>query len=472
MSLSVTQQLKAFGRPDVLVLGAGQAGLTAALSAAQAGARVLILEKRDIIGGSTAMSSGLTAYAGTDEQLAMGVEDTIESMRDDILATGKHKNDRALVDVYSREQLNTYHWLKGLGVKYGHVHAASGQSVPRSHSTDPSAMVDTLLKRALELGVEILYEVRAFELITRDDKVVGVRVEIHGAMHEVEAGAVVLATGGFSQNMELLERFAPHMVHAVHGGAPGSEGDGLLMAWRIGADFRDTPYVKGTYGIYPYPDPRESGTGILAVYKGAIAVNFAGRRYTNEEKPYKELGDDCLMQPEHITWQIFDQTVMDKDDPSVEIYWFSGRLATGMLEVADTVEELAAKLDMPVDVLTQTIEDYNAACRGERPDTFGRTHLSGDVGTPTPIDTPPYYAFLSTASVLATYCGLSVTPETEVLNVYGEVIDGLFAAGEITGGFHGAGYVTGTSVGKSGVFGRLAGIAAARHAGVEAAVGV
>ena len=258
------------------------------------------------------------------------------------------------------------------------------------------------------------------------------------------------------------------MVHAVHGGASGSEGDGLLMGWRIGADFKDTPYVKGTYGIYPYPDVRESGTGILAVYKGAIAVNFAGERYTNEEKPYKELGDDCLMQPEHITWQIFDQQCMDKDDPSVEIYWFSGRKATGMLEIADTIEELAAKINVPADALKATIDDYNAACRGEHRDRFGRTHLSGDVGTPTPLDTPPYYAHLSTASVLATYCGLTVDTDTEVLNVYGEVIAGLFAAGEVTGGFHGAGYVTGTSVGKSGVFGRIAGINAAAYAGVKA----
>ena len=469
MTLSTTQLLAEVGRPDVLVLGAGQAGLTAAVAAAQQGARVLLLEKRDIIGGSTAMSSGLTAYAGTDEQRALGIEDSVEALRQDILETGRFKNDVQLVDAYCREQLTTYRWLKDLGVRYGAVHAASGQSVPRSHSTDPSTMVDTLLRRALELGVRIAYEVRAFELLTEERRVVGVRAEIHGSLHEIEAAAVVLATGGFSRNPELLDRFVPQMVDAIHGGAPGSEGDGLLMGWRLGADFRDMPYIKGTFGITPGDEPRESGTGILAVYKGAIAVNLDGRRFVDESLPYKVLGDACLAQPDSVAYQVFDQQVMDREDASVEIYWFSGRLATGLLLRADTLDELAALIGIPAAALRDTVDRYNAAARGDVDDELGRSHLSGRVGTPTPLDTPPYYAHLSGTSVLATYCGLTVDAQTHVIDVYGEAIPGLYAAGEITGGFHGNGYVTGTSVGKAGVFGRLAGLAAAAYAATGAA---
>ncbi len=271
----------------MVVLGAGQAGLTAAVAAAQQGARVLVLEKLAYAGGSTSMSSGLAAYAGTDEQRELGIEDSVEALKADILATGRHKNDEALVDVYCREQLTTYRWLKDLGVEYGHIHAASGQSVPRSHATDPSRMIDTLVKRAEELGVAIVYGVRAFQLLVRDDAVTGVLCEVNGSLTEVPAGAVVLGTGGFSRNPDLLERFVPQMAHAIHGGSPGSEGDGLLMAWKVGADFRDTPYVKGTFGIHPGDDPREGGTGILAVYKGAIAVNFAGHRFVDESLPYR-----------------------------------------------------------------------------------------------------------------------------------------------------------------------------------------
>jgi len=456
------------GGVDVLVLGAGQAGLTAAVAAAQHGARVLVLEKLEHPGGSTAMSSGLTAYAGTDEQAALGIEDSPELLKADILATGLHRNDEALVDLYCREQLATYRWLKELGVVYGHVHAASGQSVPRSHATDPSVMIDTLARRAEELGVRIAYGVRGFQLVREDEVVVGVLVENGGALVGVEAGAVVLATGGFSRNLELLDRFVPQMVHAIHGGSPGCEGDGLLMGWKAGADFRDTPYVKGTFGIHPGDDPRENGTGILAVYKGAIAVDLRGRRFVDESMPYKAIGDACLALPEHVAWQVFDQQTMDKDDPEVHIYWFSGRLATGLLQTADTLEELADLIGVPREQLVETVERYNAAVRGERDDDFGRTSLSGTGARPTELNRGPYYAHLSGASVLATYCGLTVDPETRVLDVYGEPIPGLFAAGEVTGGFHGAGYVTGTSVGKSGVFGRLAGLAAAQHAGVRA----
>lgn len=328
-------------------------------------------------------------------------------------------------------------------------------------------MIDTLVKRAEELGVAIVYGVRAFQLIVADDTVTGVLCEVNGSLTDVPAGAVVLATGGFSRNIELLERFVPQMVHAIHGGSPGSEGDGLLMGWKVGADFRDTPYVKGTFGIYPGDDPREGGTGILAVYKGAIAVNLAGRRFVDESLPYKAIGDACLAQEGHVAWQVFDEQVMAKDDPEVHIYWFSGRLATGLLETADTLEGLAVKIGVPVEDLLDSVASYNAAVRGERPDEFGRTSLSGSSDRPTEVVEPPFYAHLSGASVLATYCGLTVDPETHVLDVYGEQIPGLFAAGEVTGGFHGAGYVTGTSVGKSGVFGRIAGRAAAEHAGVR-----
>lgn len=202
----------------------------------------------------------------------------------------------------------------------------------------------------------------------------------------------------------------------------------------------------------------------MAVYKGAIAVNSAGRRFTNESLPYKEIGDACLAQPGAIGYQIFDQRVMDGDDPSVEIYSFSGRLATGLLLKADTLDDLAKQIGVPADELTRTVEAYNAAARAGQPDEQGRTTLTGGYGTPFPLEQPPYYAHPSTTVVLATYCGLTITQDTNVVNVFGETIEGLYAAGELTGGLHGAGYVTGTSIGKAGVFGRLAGLAAASYA--------
>jgi fumarate reductase flavoprotein subunit len=451
---------------DVLILGAGLAGLAAAIAAAQSGARVRMLEKCTAIGGSTALSSGLHAYAGTDEQASAGIRDTPEQLREDVLATGRRLSDPALVDTYCHHQLSTYRWLKQLGVEFGSVHAASGQSVPRSHATNPPRVLETLLERATAVGVEVHCEVRASRLLVADDKVVGARVAgvASGTPTDYRAGAVVLATGGFSRSPRLLARFAPRLAHAIPGGSPGSEGDGLLMAWNIGADFRDTPFIKGTFGIYPQVDPRECGTGILAVYKGAIAVNARGERFVDESQPYKVIGDACLEQPGGTAYQIFDATTMAHDDPSVDIYSFGERLKNGLLASASTLEELAHLIQVPADSLNRTVADYNAAVRGQRTDAFGRRSLSSGVGTPTAVEAPPFYAHLSGSCVLATYCGLTVDVGTRVLNVFGEPIPGLYAAGEITGGFHGDGYVTGTSLGKASVFGRLAGEAARNHA--------
>ncbi|MDX6739644.1 FAD-dependent oxidoreductase [Actinocorallia sp. A-T 12471] len=443
--------------PSVLVVGAGLAGLAAAVAAAEAGARVTILEKRHEIGGSTVLSAGLSAFAGTDEQAEAGIADSVQLLRTDLLETGMHRNDPALVDAYCARQLATYRWLKGLGVAYGEVHAASGQTVPRSHPTDTGVLVRTLLERAKALGADFYAGVRVARLIVADGAVRGVVTE-GGA--EIHADAVVLASGGFSRNPELLARFAPQMDRALRGGAEGSTGDGLLMAWKAGAGVIDTPYVKGTFGIHPDPEGAEGGTGILAIYKGAIAVNREGRRFVDESLPYKVVGDACLAQRDGVAYQIFDAGVMDRSDPSVPIYDFASRIENGLLVRAQSLAELAGLIDVPADALRETVAAYNAAI-GRGTDAQGRTTLSGGVGTPVPIITAPFYAHPSTTVVLATYCGLTIDPDMRVLDVFGEPIPGLHAAGELVGGLHGAGYVTGTSIGKAAIFGRSAGRTAA-----------
>ncbi|MFC5753666.1 FAD-dependent oxidoreductase [Actinomadura rugatobispora] len=442
---------------EVVAVGAGLAGLAAAVAAAEGGARVTILEKRPEIGGSTVLSAGLSAFAGTDEQAVAGIADDPATLRRDLLETGRHRNDPALVEVYCSDQLATYRWLRGLGIVYGEVHAASGQSVPRSHPTDTRVLVRTLLDRARSLGAAFRPGTGAHRLIVEDGAVRGVRTT---GGEELRADAVVLASGGFSRNPELLDRFAPRMGRALRGGAEGSTGDGLLMAWKAGAGVIDTPYIKGTFGIHPDPDGAEGGTGILAIYKGAIAVDRSGRRFVDESLPYKEVGDACLDRDGGIAFQIFDAAVMERSDPSVPIYDFAARTGNGLLHTAPTLAELARDIGVPADALEATVAEYNAAIESGRPDPFGRATLSGGVGAPVPIAVPPFYAHPSTAVVLATYCGLTIDPDMRVLDVFGEVIPGLYAAGEVVGGLHGAGYVTGTSIGKAAVFGRRAGLRA------------
>jgi len=445
---------------DVVIAGGGIAGLTALLTAVEAGADALLLERRNDLGGSTVLSSGLLAFAGTAEQQAAGIADSADLLRRDLLAAGRDRNSAELVEAYCEHQLDTYRWLVARGTVVGHPHAASGQSVPRSHPIDTSATVQGLARRARAAGGRIEFGARARRLLTEGGRVTGV-VADSGAGHlEIRAAATVLATGGFSRSGDLMARFAPGMEQALRHGGAGSTGDGLLMACKLGAGLADLPYIKGTFGIFPWPSAGEEGTGILAVYKGAIAVNGFGERFVNESLPYKEIGDACLAQAGEIAFQVFDAAVLAASDSGVPIYDFRKRITHGQVQQAQTIAGLADKLGLPPEALTKTVGEYNARIAAGQPDPLGRQTMSGGVGVPVPLVTPPFYGFPSATVVLATYAGVTIDASARVLDVYGDPIPGLYAAGEVTGGLHGAGYVTGTSIGKSAIFGRIAGAAA------------
>src|SRR5690606_21837625 len=194
----------------------------------------------------------------------------------------------------------------------------------------------------------------------------------------------------------------------------------------------------------------------LAVYKGAIAVNQDGHRFVNESISYKLLGDACIRQPYGATYQILDRRILESGDNRVRILDFERRLEEGLMIEAPTLRELAQLIEIPEDTLVATVEQYNGYVdAGEDPD-FGRTHLVHRHGELQRIEQGPFYAYPSTAAVFGTYCGVCVTPEMQVVDVFGDVIDGLYAAGEMVGGLHGAAYITGTALGKAAIFGRIA----------------
>lgn len=449
---------------DVVVVGGGLAGLVSLNAALEAGASAVLIERTPAVGGSTVLSSGLMAFAGTDEQTAAGIDDDEESLRSDIIRTGRGRSQLELVEAYCRDQLTAYRWLKGRGVTFGTPHAGSGQSVPRSHHVDPSDVIESLRRRAVSAGGEVRLEVRSRHLLMEDGHVRGVAVDSAPDPRpdgRIEAGAVVVASGGFSRSEDLLARYAPGVKLALRAGGRGNTGDGLVMAQEAGAAVTDMEFIKGTFGIFPWRSPAEEGTGILAVYQGAIAVNGWGRRFIDESLPYKVIGDACLDQPEALAFQIFDEDVMARSDSTVPIYSFRRRLEAGQIRRASTLPELADQLGIDPKVLTGTVEEYNRRIDDGQPDPFGRATLCGGVGRPSPVRRPPFYGYPSTTVVLATYCGLSVDARARVLDDNGRIIPGLFAAGEVTGGFHGDGYVTGTSLGKAAVFGLVAGRASA-----------
>lgn len=444
---------------ELVVIGGGLAGFAAALEAAQAGHSVIMIEKMPDTGGSSAMSGGCLAFAGTELQSKANVTDSSELLFKDLREVGQFENDERLVRAYVDNQLDTYEWLKRAGVKFGtNIEASSGQSVPRVHNVDPADMVRTLQARAIETGkVQLMTGAAAQRLIQDNDagRIIGVSV-IQGERSLSIYGkrGVILASGGFCRNAEMVHRYAPQYDNAVFIGGEGNVGDGLKMALKLGADTRDMAYIKGTFGKHPTDETNHHSC--LAVYKGAIAVNQEGKRFVDESLSYKLLGDACMRQPYGATFQILDHNILKSGDNLTRILDLERRLEEGLMIQAETLEELAALIEIPESNLLATIAAYNSYVdSGEDPE-FGRRHLVHEYGDLVRIETGPFYAYPSTAAVYGTYCGLSVDHNMQVMDVFAQPIDGLYAAGEIVGGLHGAAYMTGTALGKAAIFGRLA----------------
>jgi fumarate reductase flavoprotein subunit len=443
---------------DIVVVGGGLAGFAAAIEAAEAGAQVLLLEKLDAPGGSSAMCGGCLAFAGTDLQRAAGIDDSSERLFQDLRDVGGLENDESLVRAYTDNQLDTYEWMKARGVTFTPViETSSGQSVPRVHNLDPADMMRALVAHARSTGaVKVITGARATRLLhdTAEDQVRGVRATQDGEEVTHSARAVILASGGFTRDPDLVHRFAPQYDNAVFLGGEGNVGDGLRMAWKLGADVRDMVYIKGTYGMHPVDTTVHHSC--LAVYKGAIAVNQAAERFVDESLSYKLLGDACMRQEYGTTYQILDRGILESGDNRVRILDFERRHELGQFVEADTLEELARRIELDPAALARTVAEYNAGVDARHDAKFGRKHLVHTHGELRRIERGPFYAYPSTAAMFGTYCGLRVDDRMRVLDVYGEPIKGLLAAGEVVGGFHGAAYMTGSALGKAAIFGRIA----------------
>lgn len=453
---------------DLLVLGSGIAGQTAATAAAEAGLDVILAEKTSRLGGSTVMSGGWFAFSDTEEQQAEGEQDSAELFLKDMQEVGEFRNDPALLRAYLDHQDAAYRWLKDHGAQFREIEISSGQSAKRSHN---SAIVDVMagLHEQFEAaGGTTLREHRALRLVTDETgRVVGARLDSpEGEVEVIARQGVILATGGFSRGEELLGTFAPEQLAAIPFGGKGNTGDGLRMAWKLGADMADMSFVSGTYGSHP--DTGEVHELLTAYYMGAIIVNREGERFTDESQSYKTLGRAVLDEEDGLGVQIFDAAVRAKSHPGIPLKDMEAIEELGHLHHADTLEELAAIVGVDGDRLAQTVERYNRTVTEGTADELGRESLCNGVGELRPITQSPFYAYPAKSLMTTTYCGVKVTPDAEVVDVEGGVISGLYAIGEVVGGFHGAAYMTGTSLGKGAIFGlHVARQAAARAGAVE-----
>lgn len=458
---------------DVVVAGAGGAGLAAAIEAAEAGARTVVFEKQGKIWeSSTAINVGMVAFAGTDVQERLGIEDSSELLYQDLLAVGGSKNVPSLVRAYTDQQLDTYHWLADMGVRWAEVAtAAAGMSRPRGHFSDPLDMVRILKREAERRGATVLFHSAITGLITDSrQRVIG--VEMRDRVNETRIRArrgVVLATGGFARSPERLAAIDPRFVGMAATTGVGHTGDALAMAEPLGAVLRDMEYVKPSYELHVSGD--SAAEICLVFYLGAIIVNRQGRRFVNESIPYKDIGMASLDQPDGVGVMVFDQKIFDRAVentrnassaiPSENVVSGLDAARIRLLVRAETIEELADGIHVPRRELKETVERYNDGVAGGTDTEFGRRHLSASIGDLVKIETPPFYAYEAKSHFLSTYAGLAVDDSMRVLTPAGH-IPGLFAAGEAIGGFHGASYHSGAAVGQALIFGRIAGRQAAQ----------
>lgn len=458
---------------DVVIAGAGGAGLAAAIEAAEAGAKTVVFEKQGKIWeSSTAINVGMVAFAGTDVQQRLGIEDSSELLYQDLLAVGNNKNDPSLVRAYADHQLDTYRWLKDIGVRWAEIATAgAGMSRPRGHFSDPLDMVRILKRQAEQRGATVLFHSAITELITDDQqRVIGVQMRDRVSETRIRArNGVVLATGGFARSADRLAALDRRFVGLAATTGLGHTGDHLRMAEPLGAYFSDMEYVKPSYELHVTGD--SAAEICLVFYLGAIIVNRQGRRFVNESIPYKDIGMASLDQPDGVGVMVFDQKIFDQAVentrkassviPSENVVLGLDAARIRLLVQADTIGELADGIHVPRQVLKETVERYNNSVADGADTEFGRSHLSASIGSPVRIETPPFYAYEAKSHFLATYAGLAVDASMRVLTTDGH-IPGLYAAGEAIGGFHGASYHSGAAVGQALIFGRIAGKNAAQ----------
>ena len=438
---------------DVIVVGSGVAGLAAAVSAAQNGARrVLVLEKAPTIGGHSILSTGyVTAVSPACETEAQRKAE-VEGLVADMLRLGEGRNDPALVRQFAEASGEAIRWMESLGLVWApqRVQSVAGLS-PRSFTSSLVRAgydyVVTLNKAAASLGVEIRLKARATELLTREGRVVGVRVDTEGAVEELAARAVILATGGFTGNLKMRKKYAPRLDETFTTTADPyrdkidyATGDGMLMAERIGAQLVDMDCVQ----TLPF------WGGRLTDYVGAdIYLNDEGDRFVNEAASWKQISDAIWALPEHACWVV-------TDSQSRKGASRSAKLIRGIVRQAASVREMAAGLNLPEAKLQATLDRYNAFVKAGRDDDLGKTMFTQTISV------PPYY--YGREHLYVHYCcgGVRFNGKSEVLRADGRPIPGLYAAGEVTGGLHGVDRLGGCSIADCLVFGRNAGRQAAK----------
>ena len=492
---------------DVVVIGAGGAGMTAAMTAADAGQKVVILESQAMVGGNSARATGgmnaaKTVYqdenefdqaAGVEKTLATAAEkyadnetitalaktvseqwaayqanptgyfDSVELMELDTMVGGKGINNPELVKTLCEGTADAIDWLDENGITLHNVSSFGGASVKRIHRpvneegkvvSVGAYMIPLLQENCEKRGIDIVLNTTVDTILTdANGAAVGVSgTDKDGNTVVVNAKSVILATGGFGANLDMVTQYKPELAGFMTTNAAGAQGQGIEMATAIGAGTVDMDQIQ----IHPTV---EANTAALITEglrgDGAILVNANGERFIDEVGTRDVVSAAEIAQPGSYSWLIVDQAMVDASSV------IQGYIKKGYTKTGATYEELAKELDVDPAAFANTMETWNGYVEAKNDPDFGRTSFAN------PLNNGPYYAIKVTAGVHHTMGGVTINSATEVLKEDGTVIPGLFAAGEVTGGVHGANRLGGTAVADFVVFGRIAGESAANYASAQ-----
>lgn len=452
---------------DVLVIGAGACGLTAALAARDGGAEVLVLERDKVPLGTTAMSTGLIPAAATRIQRDAGIEDDAERFADDLLRKSKGTADADFVRSVCAHATETIDWLSDQhGIPFSLFEAGGalpGHSRSRLHGTPSRTgeeLIATLLSALESAGGDVMTSALVSGLVTDGKgRVTGVIIDRpDGSQERVGCQTLILATCGFAGNADMVENYIPELAGIMAHTHPGATGDALRWGEALDAKTADLGSYQGHGNL-------AAGHGLLlswlSVSEGGFQVNADGQRFSDESRGYSEQAVDVGAQTDGFAWTVYDARI---DEIMSEISEYRELRGAGAMVQAQTVEELAEAIRVPADALVKAMDDIDAHAKSGEADAFGRV-FSADKALKA-----PFFAAKVNPALFHTQGGLVVDNDARVVGVDDNPLPNLFAGGGAARGLSGAGasgYVAGNGLMSATTLGKLAGRAAAAQALAE-----
>ena len=452
---------------DVVVIGAGGAGFSAAITARNAGANVVLLEKMPAVGGNSLISGAEMNAAKNWVQPKLGInDDSPELHAEDTFKGGDGKGDMKVINVMTHQALDAAKWCRDyLGVRFEDDnlfffggHSRKRALIPVGHTG--TEFIAKFQAKADELGIPVITNMKAEELIKdKDGRVVGVKATMDGSEYTFNAkGGVVLATGGFGANPEMVKKYNPKIDERFKTtDAPGTTGEALYMAERAGAQLVNMGYIQ----TYPICDPISGAIELIADarFDGAIMLNQEGKRFVEELQRRDVLSEAILNQTGQYCWVLWNDNI-GKISNTVKAHAneYEAFTKQGIMTTCDDLKCIADFTKIPFDQLRKTVKRVSdMAGKGNDKDFNHRAGLMD-------MQQGKYYVIKAVPSTHHTMGGVRINEKAEALTAEGKVIPGLWAAGEVTGVTHGTNRLGGNAYTDIIVFGRIAGEAAAKAA--------